>query len=66
MFIYTDDNEIINMDYVQYIYITEKDNMFSLIATFRDTHATIGEYNTKEEAIKALQDIYDKIKIRQR
>jgi hypothetical protein len=64
MFIYTHENEIINMNKVQYFYITyeEEDNAFELIATFKMSYTTIGKYKTKEEAIKVLNSICNKIK----
>ena len=63
MFIYTHENEIINMDQVEHLYITEEEenDMFSLIATFRMSYTTVGTYKTKEEAIKVLNSIYSKI-----
>ena len=66
MFIYTHENEIINMDQVEHLYITEEedDDMFSLIATFRASYTVVGIYKTKEEAIKVLNSIYNKIRQR--
>ena len=66
MFIYTHENEIINMDHVEHLYIIEdNDGMFSLNATFTMSYyTTIGSYRTEKEAIKVLNSIYNKIKQR--
>jgi len=64
MFIYTHENEIINMDQVEHLYITEENDMFSLIATFRMSYTTVGTYRTEKEAIKVLNSIYNKIRQR--
>jgi len=64
MFIYTNKDEVINSEYVEYFLSTydENVNKYNVIAVLAGgTYTTAGEYETKEEATKVLHKLYNNL-----